>query len=399
MNGSSQHAMSLRDLADQVRARTSLVELVGARLPLKRSGREMRGCCPFHNEKTPSFYVIERKGFFHCFGCSAHGSAIDFVMRLDQLDFASAVRRLAQEAGLVAGSEPVRRKKAAEVPRVTPPEIDAERARDADRAASIWRQAVPGAGTPVETYLRSRAIRVPVPPTLRFVPALPYWTNGPGGRAVKVGEFPAMVAAIQGANGAIVGLHRTYLSIEPDGAVRKLAGVAPDGDPLTAKKMLGQAMGGAVRLAKAGETLAIAEGIETALSVLQAFPDMPVWAVLSLVAMSGSGDPKALKRRRAADDPKTLAAFAAGRSWPRLETDVPDMARPGFVPPDGVREILLLADADNKDQPQAQMLMARAATRFSNLGLKVRVAWPTQGHDFNSMLMAGDVAARMAEPV
>jgi hypothetical protein len=141
----------LRDLADQVRGTTSLVDLVGARVPLKRAGHEMRGCCPFHNEKTPSFYVIERKGFFYCFGCSAHGSAIDLVMRLDQLDFASAVRLLAQEAGLVAGVESARRKPAAEVPRVSPHDIEDE------RATSIWRQAVPGAGTPVETYLRGRA--------------------------------------------------------------------------------------------------------------------------------------------------------------------------------------------------------------------------------------------------
>jgi DNA primase len=377
-----------RELAEQVRARISLVDLVGARVALKRSGREMRGCCPFHNEKTPSFYVIERKGFFHCFGCGAHGSTIDFRMRLDRLDFATAVRTLAAEAGLVAGSTPVRRVPVAEVPRVSPAEIEDERARDADRAASIWRDAVPGAGTPVETYLRVRAIALPVPPTLRFAASLPYWTNGPGKRPVKVGEFPAMVAAIQGAAWKIVGSHRTYLSIEADGSVRKLGLVAPDGDPFAAKRMLGQAMGGAVRFAKAGATLSIAEGIETALSVLQVRPDIPVWAVLSLGAMAGAGDPKALRRRRSADDPKTLAAFKAGRTWPRLETDVPDMKRPGFVPPDGVRELLLLADADNKDPPMAQMLMARAAARFTALGLTVGVARPTAGQDFNSMLMA-----------
>lgn len=382
-----------RELAEQVRARISLVDLVGGRVALKRAGREMRGCYPFHNEKTPSFYVIERKGFFHCFGCGAHGSAIDFRMRLDRLDFASAVRTLAAEAGLVDGSSPIRRAAlSADVPRVSPAEIEDERARDADRAASIWRDAVPGAGTPVETYLRGRAIALPVPPTLRFAASLPYWTNGPGKQPVKVGEFPAMVAAIQGPGGKIVGLHRTYLSVEADGSVRKLALVGPDGDPFAAKKMLGQAMGGAVRFAKAGATLAIAEGIETALSVLQVFPEIPVWAVLSLGAMAGAGDPKALRRRRSADDPKTLAAFKAGRTWPRLETDVPDMKRPGFVPPDGVRELLLLADADNKDPPMAQMLMARAAARFSNLGLKVRVAWPADGHDFNSMLMAAERA-------
>lgn len=69
------------------------------------------------------------QGALHCFGFSAHGPAIDFVIRLDQLDFASAVRRLAQEAGLVAGSTPVRHVPAAEMPRVSPAEIKDERAR------------------------------------------------------------------------------------------------------------------------------------------------------------------------------------------------------------------------------------------------------------------------------
>ena len=65
-----------------------------------RRGREHSGLCPFHNEKTPSFYVVEDKGFFHCFGCGAHGDAIGYVMRADNLDFIEAVERLAGEAGL-----------------------------------------------------------------------------------------------------------------------------------------------------------------------------------------------------------------------------------------------------------------------------------------------------------
>src|SRR3954463_15151097 len=85
---------------DELRARISLAELVGRRLRLTRKGRELAGLCPFHHEKTPSFYVVEDKGFFHCFGCGAHGDAIGFVMRADNLDFIEAVERLASEAGL-----------------------------------------------------------------------------------------------------------------------------------------------------------------------------------------------------------------------------------------------------------------------------------------------------------
>jgi len=85
---------------DELRSRVSLADLVGRRVRLTRRGREQGGLCPFHNEKTPSFYVVEDKGFFHCFGCGAHGDAIGFVMRADNLDFIEAVERLAAEAGI-----------------------------------------------------------------------------------------------------------------------------------------------------------------------------------------------------------------------------------------------------------------------------------------------------------
>src|SRR5712672_747335 len=98
---------------DELRARISLAELVGRRLRLTRKGREHAGLCPFHNEKTPSFYVVEDKGFFHCFGCGAHGDAIGYLMRADNLDFIEAIERLAGEAGLqVPQSTPQERERA-----------------------------------------------------------------------------------------------------------------------------------------------------------------------------------------------------------------------------------------------------------------------------------------------
>jgi len=76
---------------DELRSRTSLSGLIGRRVKLVRRGREYAGLCPFHHEKTPSFYVVEDKSFFHCFGCGAHGDAIGFVMRADNLDFIEAI--------------------------------------------------------------------------------------------------------------------------------------------------------------------------------------------------------------------------------------------------------------------------------------------------------------------
>ena len=85
---------------DEIRARTTLSALIGRTVKLTRAGREQRGCCPFHNEKTPSFYVNDEKGFYHCFGCSAHGDAIRWMTDQRGLPFMDAVKELAAEAGL-----------------------------------------------------------------------------------------------------------------------------------------------------------------------------------------------------------------------------------------------------------------------------------------------------------
>ncbi|UVO49343.1 DNA primase [Sphingomonas sp. SUN019] len=85
---------------DELRARTSLSTLIGKTTKLTKAGREYKGCCPFHNEKTPSFYVNDDKGFYHCFGCSAHGDAIRWMTDQRGLPFMDAVKELAAAAGL-----------------------------------------------------------------------------------------------------------------------------------------------------------------------------------------------------------------------------------------------------------------------------------------------------------
>jgi DNA primase len=85
---------------DELRARTSLSALIGKSTKLQKAGREYKGCCPFHQEKTASFYVNDDKGFYHCFGCSAHGDAIRWMTDQRGLPFMDAVKELAQAAGL-----------------------------------------------------------------------------------------------------------------------------------------------------------------------------------------------------------------------------------------------------------------------------------------------------------
>lgn len=85
---------------DELRARLTLSEIVGRRVRLTRAGREFKACCPFHKEKSPSFTVNDQKGFYHCFGCGAHGDVIGFTMRIDNRGFMEAVEVLANLAGM-----------------------------------------------------------------------------------------------------------------------------------------------------------------------------------------------------------------------------------------------------------------------------------------------------------
>lgn len=85
---------------EELLARSDVVELIERRVPLKRVGHEYQACCPFHEEKTPSFTVSPKKQFYHCFGCGAHGSVIGFLMQYEGLEFLDAVDELARAAGL-----------------------------------------------------------------------------------------------------------------------------------------------------------------------------------------------------------------------------------------------------------------------------------------------------------
>ncbi len=90
---------------DDLVVRSDIVEVIGARVPLKKAGREFKACCPFHNEKSPSFWVSPDKQFYHCFGCGAHGTVIGFLMQYEKMEFLEAVADLAQRAGLELPSE------------------------------------------------------------------------------------------------------------------------------------------------------------------------------------------------------------------------------------------------------------------------------------------------------
>jgi DNA primase len=134
---------------DSLLARTDIVELIDARVKLKRAGREYTACCPFHDERTPSFYVSPTKQFYHCFGCGAHGTSIKFLMEYDRLEFLDAVEELAKRAGM-------------EVPRENKP----ARGREDDfgplyastgAASAFFREQLKTAAS-AKTYLQKRGV-------------------------------------------------------------------------------------------------------------------------------------------------------------------------------------------------------------------------------------------------
>ncbi|MFP6688365.1 MAG: DNA primase [Alphaproteobacteria bacterium] len=137
---------------DEIRARVPLSDVIGRRVRLIRKGREHSALCPFHNEKTPSFTVSDEKGFFHCFGCGAHGDVIGFVMRDEGLSFPEAVEKLAGEAGL-------------QIPKETP--RDRARAEEQLSLYGVMEQAAKyfeselraDTGAAARTYLKGRGLK------------------------------------------------------------------------------------------------------------------------------------------------------------------------------------------------------------------------------------------------
>ena len=133
---------------DELLARTDIVEVVGGRVPLKRQGKEYSACCPFHDERSPSFTVSPTKQFYHCFGCGAHGTALSFLINYDRLEFLDAVEELARRSGM-------------EVPRETQQRNENNDTRDlfnALEAAARFFQRNLDTSEKAKTYLDGRGV-------------------------------------------------------------------------------------------------------------------------------------------------------------------------------------------------------------------------------------------------
>lgn len=327
---------------DAIRASVSLRDLVGRHVKLERAGRLMRGCCPIHLERRPSFYLYP--DHYHCFACGAHGDVFSYVMATERCSFVEAVERLGG-SGINATSP------AAPNPAPDPRarEDEAEyRERRRRYAAAIWLEAKPLPGTPAEDYLAGRGIDFAVlghhPGALRFHPGLKHF---PSGRIL-----PALLGAIHGDTGSQLATHRTWLERGPRGWVK-----ARVEDP---KLTAGPYPGGSIRLwrgasgkplrdALPDETVVIGEGIETCLSVAMGCPELRILAAVS------QGN---------------MAAI--------------------WLPPQITRVILLL---DNDRKPRAIERAQAVVERHLALGRDVRIARAAVGKDFNDTLTAWGRAA------
>jgi hypothetical protein len=379
---------------ERARSAQSLVGLVARRVQLRRSGRSWSGLCPFHKEKTPSFTVSDERGFYHCFGCGAHGSAIDWMMNAEGLTFREAV------SSLLGGALPDARRP---LP-VTQREIERPERHDYVSSATagrwIWNTSWPAKGESAEAYLAWRGLDPGFEPLPGF-PAidqvrsharcpLSLWRvdrhpeDGP--------TAPALIVPIRDAEGAIWGVRVTWIDHHGQGEA-KLPRLH-DGRERPKRKIFGK-LGGCAAWLSSPEAacsdgpLIVGEGFETTWAFAQGLgrPCRPV-ATLSLENLQGQ------------------AVRLRDGSLPLWNVQA-DPQRPPFTLPDA-GEAIIAVDADMKplkDQKvqvsrgarperrdlsgleRAEICAALAAQAWRRAGAtSVRCVRPRMGMDFNDQV-------------
>lgn len=291
--GSGQHGAGrdLRGELDAIRVRVKLSTVVGRVVKLTRKGPDWFGLCPFHQEGSPSFTVNDDKAFYHCFGCQAHGDAVDFLMQHQGLPFGEAKRMLEADAG-IAGMNLQQR----EADNKLWQQREADAAQKADKkrrsAQGLWHGSAPGAGVPTEDYLIARGIDFAAlghwPGSLKYRGDVPHGDIGQ--------SFPAMVSCMIGPDlRSVAAVHRTFLQFR-DGRWQKLrrpdeAASAKHGKPMfhKAKMMWGSKKGahipvwkgrfdGPLHAVPPGTDIYVSEGIEDGASVAMEDPALRIVA-------------------------------------------------------------------------------------------------------------------------
>ncbi len=301
-----------RRAVEELKASVPISAVVGRAIKLTRSGREWKGCCPFHEDRTPSFYVIDASEFAHCFGCGWSGDVIRFVMDREGVGFRDAFRMLAN-ADLPTWTEAERTKAKAEE--------QLARLADEQDARKFYKESVPAGGTPTEVYLRARGITIPAPEFVRFG-MVPSWRNKETGEWGR--KRPAVICGAADGTGAVVGIQRIFFD-----------GDDPARGKADCKLSLGTIRGSALRLAPIDSTVVLAEGPEDGLSIMQEGPGLPVLVPFGTSLMPQVQFPSVVKRviiagqnntaGRVAVNKATIALAERGLSvdtaWPSAEFD------------------------------------------------------------------------------
>lgn len=157
-----------QDFIDDLLQRVDVVDVVDARVPLKKAGKNFSACCPFHNEKTPSFTVSPDKQFYHCFGCGAHGNALRFLIEYDRLEFVEAVEELAKSVGMEVPRQQ------SNAPKAQPGLSDAM--EKASHLYQDWLKTHPSR-TPAVDYLKQRGLSGEIAKRFQLGLAPEGWSN------------------------------------------------------------------------------------------------------------------------------------------------------------------------------------------------------------------------------
>lgn len=368
-----------------LRDRNPVSAVAGKWVALRSGGRHGRlvGPCPMHSPnpmaKDSTSFECDAEGWV-CAFCQDGGDVFKLVMLRESCSFTEAVALLGGEQEVDPEVAARRQREIAEQKAKQEAEERRKRERDLTRCESIFDRAKEIADTQAAAYLEARGLHVDPSWTfdLRYIRRLPYhgFPDQEASRPEDLGSFPAMVAAIRDARGEMIGLHRTYL--DPDRPAKATLTVPSRNK---AKKVLGEQMGGLIRLSQVRRMTAIGEGIETSRSwvVMRKRRDpSKEWGCAAGVSLGN------LSGRAAATREHPSLRHPSGRSM-RVPAE-PDFDAPSIVLPDGIKIVAVLGDGDSEPvATRAKLLMG--GRRLERQGAQVLYEMAPPGSDFNDLLM------------
>lgn len=351
-------------------------------LKVKKSPEGYTGACPKCGGED-RFSISIKKNVWHCRHCDKGGDAIALVMNVEDLSFVDAVTEITGEAPprqekgepQDLAPNPVARERQEERREQDIRQETAEEAKHRRLMAdvlAVWEAAQPFPGSGAERYLKGRGITLTASQAadLRFAPVMDY--RGYAGDDAEdedvLGSYPVMVAAIRDVDGALIGVHRTYL--DP----KTFAKLKPPGSQKRngAKKVFGKQKGGLIRLGPMMPCMAVGEGIETTASWYQMGigpDDVGIAAGINVGNMAG----------------QSLGRVKHPRMPSKLIPDGnPDLESVAMAFPAEVRSVILLGDGDS-DGPWTRMMMLTGMNRLKAQGIDASVCFAQEGEDFNSM--------------